>query len=179
MTNLFEDLNPGPNPPEEINVVIDIPRGQSNKYEYNEEEGYFELDRTLFSPMFYPFEYGFVPQTAAGDGDSLDVAVFTTFKTFPGCVIKVRPVGVLMMEDEDGTDNKIVAVPINDVDPRFQSVQDLEDIEEHERKELQLFFKDYKKLEKGKYDQVKVKGWKGKEEAKKLIQKAINDHKKN
>ncbi len=178
MNNLFKDLKPGPNPPEEINVVIDIPRGQSNKYEYNEEGGYFELDRTLFSPMFYPFEYGFVPRTAAGDGDSLDVAVLMTFSTFPGCVIKVRPVGVLMMEDEDGIDNKIVAVPVDKVDPRFQGIQNLEDIEDHTKKELQLFFEDYKKLEKGKYDQVKVKGWKDKEYAKELIEKAIEDHKK-
>src|SRR6056297_152603 len=177
MNNLFKNLKPGSNPPEEINVVVDIPRGQSNKYEYNEEGGYFELDRTLFSPMVYPFEYGFVPQTAAGDGDSLDVAVLMTFSTFPGCVIKARPVGVLMMEDEDGIDNKIIAVPIDKVDPRFQGIRNLEDLEEHTRKEIQLFFKDYKKLEKGKYDQVKIKGWEKKEKSNELINKAIEDHK--
>lgn len=176
MSNLFKDLTPGPNPPREINVVVEIPRGQNNKYEYDERQGYFELDRILFSPMFYPFEYGFVPRTAAEDGDSLDVVVLVTSKTFPGCVIKVRPVGVLMMKDEEGIDNKIIAVPTENVDPRFQATENLEDVEQHVKEEIQLFFKDYKKLERDKYEKVEVKGWDDKRRAQKLIDEAIEDY---
>ena len=178
MVNLFKDIPSGDNPPEKINVVIDIPQGGKNKFEYNEESGYFELDRTLHSPMFYPFEYGFIPQTASGDGDSLDVALLTTYPTFSGCLIKARPVGVLLMEDEKGLDNKIVAVPVDDVDPRFKDIKDIKDIESHLREEIKLFFTDYKKLEKGKHEHVKVKGWEGAETAKKMIEEGIASYKK-
>jgi inorganic pyrophosphatase len=176
MTNLFKDIPAGKNPPEEINVVIDIPKGGSNKYEYNEEEGYFELDRVLYSPFFYPFEYGFIPQTASEDGDSLDVILLTSFPTFPGCVIKARPIGLLLMKDEEGVDNKIVALPLEKVDPRFKEIQKIEDLSEHLKKEIEVFFADYKKLEKEKYKFVEVKGWGGKEKAKEIIKKAIEKY---
>jgi len=174
--NLFKDVPSGENVPENINVVIDVPKGANNKYEYNEEEGYFELDRTLYSPFFFPFEYGFIPQTASGDGDSLDVALLSSFPTFSGCVIKARPIGVLLMEDENGEDNKIVAVPERKVDPRFDKVENISDLEEHVKKEIELFFSDYKKLEKGKYEHVRIKGWEGVEKAKEMIKKGIEDY---
>lgn len=176
MTNLFKDIKAGENPPDQINVVVDIPKGSRNKYEYQEDEGYFKLDRTLYSPMFFPFEYGFIPQTMSEDGDSLDVVLLTTFTTFPGCVIQARPIGVLLMKDEEGIDNKIVAVPLEKVDPRFKEVQKLEDLGEHLKKEIEIFFADYKKLEKEKYKFVKIKGWQGIKEAKEVIKKAVEKY---
>jgi len=177
MINLFKDLQAGKKPPEEINVVIEIPKGNSNKYEYNEEKGYFELDRALYSPLFFPFEYGFIPQTASEDGDSLDVILLTSFPSFPGCLISARPIGVLLMRDEKGVDNKIVAVPQEKIDPRFKEIQEIEDIGSHLRQEIELFFADYKKLEKEKYKFVKILGWKDKDKAKQIIKKAIERYK--
>ncbi len=173
MVNLFKEISPGENPPHQINVVIDIPKGGRNKFEYNEEKGYFELDRVLYSPFFFPFEYGFIPQTASGDGDSLDVVLLTTHPTFSGCLVKARPIGVLLMKDEEGRDNKIVAVPAEKVDPRFKEIKSIEDLSEHLRKEIEVFLADYKKLEKEKYKHVKIEGWAGKEEAEKIIEKGV------
>lgn len=178
MENLFKEISPGENSPEDINVVVEVPRGNKNKYEYNEEHGFFELDRTLYSPFFFPFEYGFIPQTASGDGDSLDVVLLTSYPTFPGCLINARPIGVLLMEDEKGMDNKIIAVPDKKVDPRFKEVEDISDLREHKKKEIEIYFADYKKLETEKYEHVKVKGWAGRDEAKKIIEKGIEDYKK-
>jgi len=172
MTNLFKEIPAGDNLPEEINVVIDIPKGAKSKFEYNEEGGYFKLDRVLYSPLFFPFEYGFIPQTHSEDGDSLDVVLLATYPTFSGCVIKARPVGVLLMKDENGTDNKIIAVPVDKVDPRFKEIKDIDDVGQHLKKEIEVFFSDYKKLEKEKYKYVKVEGWRGKDEAIKVIEKA-------
>lgn len=178
MTNLFKELAVGENPPENINVVVEIPRGCPNKYEYNEKEGYFRLDRVNYSPLFYPCNYGFIPQTYSEGGDALDVLLLGTFPLFPGCVIKARPIGLLLMKDEDGLDNKIIAVPAEKVDPRFKEVQDIHDLGEHIRKEIKVFFEDYKKLEPEKYKYVKVGDFKGKEEAKQFIKEAIEKYKK-
>jgi inorganic pyrophosphatase len=173
MTNLFKDIPAGENPPEEINVVVDIPKGSNNKYEYNEEGGYFELDRTLFSPMYFPFEYGFIPRTKSGDGDSIDVVLIMSRPTFSGCLIKARPIGVLLMSDEKGIDNKIIAVPTKEVDPRFKEVKNIEDIGEHLKDEIELFFSDYKKLEKEKYKHVKIEKWENEQKAKEIINEAV------
>lgn len=172
--NLYTDISPGKNAPQEINVVIEIPSGGVNKIEYNEKEGYFELDRGLYSAVYYPYEYGFVPQTHGGDGDALDIILLSTHPTFSGCVIKARPIGFLVMEDEAGVDNKIIAVPVKEVDPRFEKIQSYEDLEEHIRKEMQQFLLDYKKLEDRK--NVKFGGWKSKEEAEKIILKAMQSY---
>lgn len=174
MINLYKDISPGDNPPEEINVMIDIPKGCSNKYEYKEEKGYFELDRVIYSPIFFPFEYGFIPQTSSEDGDGLDVVLLLTYPTFSGCLIKARPIGVLLMEDEKGIDHKIVAVPLEKIDPRFKNIKDIEDINEHLKKEIKVFFEDYKKLEKDKF--VKIKGWEKADKAKEIIEKAIKKY---
>lgn len=176
MVNLYKDLTPGKNPPKEINVVVDIPQGARNKYEYDEEGGYFKLDRTLFSPMYFPFEYGFIPQTVSEDGDSLDVVLIMSGPTFSGCVIQARPVGVLMMSDEEGVDNKIIAVPVEKVDPLLKEIKKIEDLGEHLKKEIELFFSDYKKLETEKYKFVKIKGWEGREKAEKIIKKAVDKY---
>ena len=178
MKDLYKEVPVGENPPQKINVVVDLPQGSPNKYEYDEDGGFFKLDRTLYSPMFYPFEYGFVPQTLSDDDDPLDAMVLTTYSTFPGCVISTRPIGVLYMKDEDGIDNKILTVPDEKVDPRFKEIKKVDDISNHQKKEIELFFSDYKKLEKGKYEHVEVKGWGNKKEAEKIIEKSIKQFKK-
>jgi len=177
MTNLFKDIPAGDNVPEKINVVVDIPKGQTNKYEYDEKGDYFKLDRVCYSSMINPYDYGFIPQTNSEDGDALDVLLLTTYPTFPGCVIKARPVGLLPMKDEAGIDNKIVAVPIEKVDPRFKETQDISDVSEHLKKEIKVYLEDYKKLEPGKYEHVKVGEFEGKEKALEIIKKAIEAYK--
>ena len=174
--NLYKDIQPGENTPEQINVVVDIPKGAANKYEYKEQGGYFELDRVNYSPLFYPCDYGFVPQTHSEDGDALDVLLLITYPTFSGCVVKARPIGVLLMEDEAGVDNKIVAVPIEKVDPRFKEIQDINDLSEHYRKEIQVYFEDAKKLEPEKYEHVKVDGFENKAKALEIIKTAIEKY---
>jgi len=174
--NLFKDIPSGDNPPEKINVIIENTKGEKNKFEYD-EEGFFKLDRTCYSPFALPFEYGFIPQTKSGDGDSLDIILLVTHSTFPGCLVKARPIGILQMEDEAGQDNKIIAVPDDKVDPRFKEIRDIKDVRQHLKDEIVVYFLDYKKLEKEKFEHVKVRGWKGVEEAKKAIQKAVDNYK--
>ena len=175
--NLYKDIAPGDVALEQINVVIDVPRGGNNKYEYSEDKGYFELDRVNYMPMFYPFDYGFVPQTHSEDGDALDVLLLTTYPTFPGCVIKARPIGMLLMRDEAGVDNKILAVPIEKIDPRFKEIRDIDDLGEHYKKEIMVYFEDYKKLEPQKYEHVKVEGFRNKQEAMEIIRVATEKYK--
>lgn len=177
MTNLFKDIPSGENPPEKINVIIENTKGEKNKFEYD-EQGFFKLDRTCYSPFAIPFEYGFVPQTESGDGDSLDVVLLVTHPTFAGCLVKARPIGLFSMMDEKGEDNKIVAVPDDKVDPRFKEIRDIKDLSQHLRDEIEVYFADYKKLEKEKYKYVKIKGFTGAEEAKKIIERAIRNYKK-
>lgn len=176
--NLYKDIPAGDNPPKEINVVVDIPKGSANKYEYDEEKGYFKLDRVIYSPLFYPFDYGFIPQTHSEDGDSLDVILLTTYPTFSGCLVKARPVGLLLMKDEAGVDNKIIAVPTEKVDPRFKEIQDINDIGEHYKKEIKVYLEDYKKLEPGKYEHVKIEGFQDKAKAMQIIEQAVKKYKK-
>lgn len=175
--DLYKDLPAGEKAPEEINVVVEIPYGSSNKYEYDEEKGYFKLDRILHSAMFFPYEYGFIPQTESKDGDPLDVMLLTTCPTFPGCVIKARPVGVIYMEDEEGIDNKIIAVPLHKVNPNFENIKDVSDLNEHTKDVIKVFLEDYKKLEKAKYKFVKVKNWDNRSQAIKIIKEAMEDYK--
>jgi inorganic pyrophosphatase len=155
----------GPNAPEQVNVVIEIPRGSTNKYELDVETGVMKLDRVLYSPLFYPFDYGFVPQTHYLDGDPLDVLVLLTHPTFPGCVIEAAPIGVLYMTDEKGPDEKILAVALKD--PRFGYRTRLDQLNEHTLKEVQHFFEVYKQLEE---KSVEIQGWKGREDAISLIE---------
>jgi inorganic pyrophosphatase len=159
---------------EEINVVVENVKGSSNKIEYDNEKGCFSLDRVLYSPVFWPFDYGFIPRTWHEDEDPVDVVLLTTYPTFPGCVVKARPIGVIIMEDEKGIDDKIVAVPVKD--PRFKNVKSINDLNEHLKKEIQDFFESYKKLEPGKF--VKFKEWQGLEKAKEIIEKAKEAYKK-
>jgi inorganic pyrophosphatase len=172
----LHDLKAGKNAPEEINVVIEIPKGSNIKYEIDDETGALFVDRKLFTAMFYPCNYGFVPQTKEKDGDPVDVLVLGNDAVVPTSVIRANPVGVLLTADEEGEDAKIVAVPVSKIDPTFAHVKDVNDVPEHLRNQIKHFFEHYKELEKGKY--VKVTGWEGKDSAKKKISEAMERYKK-
>lgn len=155
-----------------IDAFIEIPTGSQNKYEYDKERGAFTLDRVLFSPMHYPTEYGFLENTLALDGDPLDILVITSFPTFPGCIIEARVVGVLIMSDDKGQDEKLLAVPTTD--PRFKDVTSLEHIPEHKLKEIAHFFQVYKDLEDKK---TEIKGWENAEFAHTLYTECVERYK--
>lgn len=138
-----------------VDAFIEIPTGSQNKYEFDKELGVFRLDRVLYSPMHYPTEYGYLENTLAEDGDPLDILVLTSFPTFPGCVISSRVIGVLLMSDDKGPDEKLLAVPVDD--PRFDRVNSLEDVSPHILKEIEHFFQVYKDLEN---KETKIQGWK-------------------
>lgn len=152
----WRDLPTGPDVPNIVYAVIEIPKGGRNKFEYSKEFGTYVLDRVLRSPMHYPGEYGFIPRSYYDDHDPLDIIVLMEEKTFPGCIIEARPVGLLMMEDGGEKDDKILAVPATD--HRFDHIKNIEDVPEHTKTEVRHFFATYKDLEKGKT--VKVRGWK-------------------
>jgi inorganic pyrophosphatase len=168
----LESLKAGKKPPEEVNVVIEIPKGSNIKYELDEESGALFVDRKLFTAMYYPFNYGFIPQTREKDGDPVDVLVLGEAAVIPSAVMRANPIGMLVTSDEEGDDAKIVAVPISKIDPSFSGIHDIGDVPEHITDQIKHFFEHYKELEKGKF--VKVKGWQGKEEAKKLISEAMS-----
>lgn len=167
----IKNLPVGKNPPEEVNVYIEIPEGVSVKYELDKDSGFIFVDRFLFTEMNYPFNYGFIPNTLADDGDPVDVLVLSSKPVVPGVVIACRPIGMLEMEDEAGIDNKIVAVPMPKVDNKFKDYNDVTDIPQKTRDDLKYFFENYKKGEPGKW--VKIKDWKGKQEALEDIRKSI------
>lgn len=173
--NLYHEVPCGT--PDEFNVVIDLPKGSSNKVEYDEEGGYFKLDRVLHQPTFYPFDYGFIPQTHAGDGDATDVCLLLTHPTFTGCVVKARAIGMIKTADQDGDDAKIIAVPVSKVDPRFDEMKSIDDLPAHVQEEFLLYFKEYKKLEKKKYDKIQINGFGSLDEAKAEIAGAMEAYK--
>jgi len=172
--NLLHDIPIGEKAPDEVNMIVEIPKGSSNKYEYNNEKGYFELDRVLYSATYYPGDYGFIAQTWFEDDDPIDAIVLSTNPNVVGCVVKIRPVALMRMEDEKGIDDKIVGVPVKD--PRFAHIKDLKDIPEHVKKEITEFFETMKKLEPGKW--VKVKQWQSASEAKRILKKSEEIYKK-
>jgi inorganic pyrophosphatase len=152
-----------------INIFIENPKGTSNKYELDKESGRIMLDRALYSSVFWPFEYGFIENTLSEDGDPLDAVVLVNEPTFPGCVIPSKIIGMLNMEDESGIDYKIIAVPDDKIDPRFKHINSIDDLTDHQRKEIQEFFEIYKRLEPNKW--VKVTGLESKEKAEEIIEK--------
>lgn len=164
-------IGAGKNPPEEINVFIEIPQGVSVKYELDKDSGVIFVDRFLYTDMEYPFNYGFIPNTMSGDGDPADVLVLSSKPVVSGVVIPARPIGMLEMEDEAGIDNKIVAVAMPKVDPKFASYNDVSNIPSNIKEKIKYFFENYKKTEPGKW--VKIKDWKGKQEALTEIKRAI------
>jgi inorganic pyrophosphatase len=150
--------------PDELIAVVEIPRGSRNKYEIDEASGAIFLDRMLFTATRYPADYGFVLDTLAEDGDPLDVLVLVGEPTFPGCRIRVRPIGAFLMEDDGRPDHKVIAVPAGD--PRWRHLRDLHDLDEHLRRELQHFFEVYKDLEDHK---TAALGWTSASEAAAII----------
>ena len=170
--NIWHDISPGKNVPSTFNVIIEITKGSRNKFELDKETGLIKLDRVLFSPFYYPFDYGFVPQTYWEDGDPLDVMVLVHEPTIPGCLVEVRPVGMMEMIDGGESDTKILAVPVGD--PRFDHIKDVTDNGQHILKEIQHLFERYKDLQ-GKT--VEVKGWKSKKEAEKCILEGVKLYK--
>ena len=167
------DLVPiGDNPPYDVNVIIEIPLGGNPvKYEFDKKSGAIYVDRFLHTAMYYPTNYGFVPHTLSDDGDPIDAAVLGQLPVIPGCVIKCRPIGVLLMEDESGIDEKILCVPVDELHPYYGDVSSYRDIRPVLIEQIQHFFEHYKDLEHDKW--VKVQRWGETEEAMSLIREAI------
>src|SRR5215217_7803412 len=168
----IEAISVGDNPPDDVNVIIEVPiGGEPIKYEMNKAAGALFVDRFLYTPMRYPGNYGFVPHTLSDDGDPIDVLVANTRPLFPGSVINCRPVGVLVMEDNKGQDEKIVAVPSPHLTLRYASVTSYRGLQEITRQQIEHFFEHYKDLEPGKW--VKLLRWGGAEDAHRLIEEGI------
>lgn len=162
----------GKNPPEDVNVIIEVPvGGEPIKYEMDKEAGAMYVDRFLYTPMRYPGNYGFVPHTLCGDGDPIDVVVVNQRPVVPGAIMSCRPIGVLLMEDESGQDEKIIAVPGDKLTKRYAKVRDVSDLPQITVDQVKHFFEHYKDLEPGKW--VKITGVEGAEAAKKLISESI------
>ena len=162
----------GRDPPHDVNVIVEVPLGgQPIKYELDKEAGTLVVDRFLHTPMRYPGNYGFVPHTLSGDGDPIDVLCANTRALVPGCVINCRPIGVLMMEDESGLDEKIIAVPSPKLTLRYEKVRSYRDLPTITIEQIEHFFAHYKDLEPDKW--VKIIEWGDAEVAKRLIEEAI------
>ncbi len=169
---MLQKLTAGKNPPEEINVVIEIPSGSNIKYEIDEETLCLFVDRFLYTSMSYPFNYGFIPQTAGEDHDPLDVMVLSSLPVVPRSVLRAKPVGMLKMKDEEGIDTKVLAVPIPKIDPVFGAIEDIDQVPAIIKEKIEHFFQHYKELEKNKW--VKTAGWDSAEMAKEKIRQAID-----
>jgi inorganic pyrophosphatase len=162
--------------PDECAAIIEIPKGSNIKYEYDTKSGFIKVDRRLFTAMYYPCNYGFLPNTLEKDGDPVDVLVLGETPLAPLSLIRVIPVGVLQTEDEEGHDSKIVAVPTSKIDPSFSAIHDIENIPQYLKDQIKHFFEHYKELEKGKF--VKILGWEGKESAIEKITQGIESYEK-
>lgn len=168
--NLWHDVPRGDNIPEEVNCIVEIPKGSPNKYEIDKETGLIALDRANFSSAPYPFDYGFVPQTLWDDGDALDIIIPSTFPLATGILVRVRPVAVMEMIDDGESDYKVIAVPVDD--KRWDDIRNLADLNKHNVKEWVHFFETYKEL-KGKDNIVEIKDIKGKDAAIEAVKKSI------
>ena len=169
----IEAIAIGKSPPHDINVVIEVPLGgEPIKYEMDKAAGTLVVDRFLYTPMLYPGNYGFVPHTLSADGDPIDVLVCNTRAIFPGAVMNCRPIGVLVMEDDGGGDEKIIAVPSPKLTRRYDRIKSYTDLPEITMRQIEHFFAHYKDLEPGKW--VKIKHLGDVDEAKQLIVEAID-----
>jgi len=174
----LEAITIGDNPPEDLNVIIEVPiGGQPIKYEMHKDWGTLVVDRFLYTPMAYPGNYGFVPHTLSEDGDPIDVMVCNTRPLMPGCVINVRPIGVLVMEDNAGMDEKIISVPSPHLTRRYEKIRNFADLPEITLDQVAHFFEHYKDLEPGKW--VKIGDWQDADRAKVLINEAIEREKQH
>ena len=173
----FNNIPVGKDAPNDVFVAIEIPANHAPiKYEIEKEYDALMVDRFMATPMFYPANYGYIPQTLADDGDALDVLVVTPYPVAPGSVIRCRPIGVLNMTDEAGEDAKLVAVPHTKLTKMYDDVNDIEDLPQLLRDQIAHFFENYKDLEVGKW--VKVEGWDNAEAAKKAIVESIEAYNK-
>jgi inorganic pyrophosphatase len=166
--NLWHELPPGPDVPDVVYTIVEIPKGSRNKYEYHKQAGVLKLDRVLYSSLYYPGDYGLVPRTYYEDGDPLDILVMINEPTFPGCIIEARPIGLFRMMDRGKPDDKVLAVP--DGDPLYKDYHDLNDIPQHFLAEVAHFFSVYKDLE---GVRVEPGGWENATAAKKQVAHAI------
>jgi inorganic pyrophosphatase len=164
--NLWKEIEPGTK--EEMNVIVEIPKGSKNKYEVDKRTGLIALDRVMHTSQDYPFDYGFIPQSLWHDGDPLDVVLLTTYPLAPGILAKARPVAVMHMVDAGERDEKIIAVPVED--PRFDNVKDIKDMNPHTLKEIEHFFITYKKLQN---KEVSINGTEGKEAAEAAFEEGL------
>lgn len=171
----IDRIAPGTDPPRDINVIIEIPGGpaggQPVKYEIDKDTGALMVDRIVHVPMFYPNNYGFVPNTLHEDGDPIDVMVRTEVTLVPGSVIRCRLIGVLHMEDDGGVDDKLIALPLEHIDPFQSEIQTLDDLPKRHRERIWHFFENYKALESGKW--ARVTGWGDKAEAERMLMESI------
>lgn len=161
--------------PDKVTAVIEIPYGSNIKYEVEKESGAVVVDRVMHSAMYYPANYGFVNKTLSNDGDPADILVLTEYPMQAGSVVNCRLLGVLIMEDESGMDEKLLAVPVSKIDPTFAEIETIDDLPKHTLAKIKNFFETYKMLEPGKW--VKVKEYQGKEAAAKILQDAIDNYK--
>ena len=164
--NLLHDLTPGTK--DEINAIVEIPRGSKNKYEIDKETGVIKLDRPAQTAQDFPFDYGFIPQTHWDDGDAVDVIILTTFPLHPGILAPVRPIGLMNMIDDGDNDSKIIAVPVDD--PRWAEVQDITDLPKHTIREMEHFYSTYKNLQD---KEVSIEGFEGKDKAIEAFEKGV------
>lgn len=173
----------GDDVPNEVNMLVEAPKGSFNKYEYNTYTGLIKLDRVLYQFMPYPVEYGAIPQTWDEDEDMLDIMSLSSHPTFSGCLISIRPIGVMYFIDSGEIDDKIIGVPADDI--RFAHINDIKDLPAHSLDEIHFFFQYYKELQfkykgvkEGAKARIKIDGWKGKEDASRTIQEAVERYKK-
>ena len=167
--NIWKDIPSGDKPPELLNMVVEVIMGSRDKYEYDINWKVFVLDRIIPSSVVFPVDYGFVPQTWYDDNDPLDIMVLSFEPLEVGCVVKVRVIGALIIEDEEGKDPKILSVLVNDA--RFEGYKDISDVHPHQLREIQEFFETYKRLEPHKW--VKFKEWKNAKEAMQIVEYAV------
>lgn len=167
-------IGPGKQTPKIVNCQVEIPQGQSNKYEYDHQQGIIKLDRVLYGAVFYPTEYGFIPQTLSRDGDPLDIMVIATYPTFPGCFLSARVIASLHISDNQKDDNKVIGVINND--PRLDHIQNLDSLGNHFRREIENFWQSYAKLQPDK--KITVGDWADQSTTQKIITEAIKRFRK-
>jgi len=172
ITNPWHDVSFGSDAPKVVNGIIEIPKGNRAKYELDKESGMIKLDRVLFSSVYYPANYGFIPQTYCDDNDPLDILIISQVKIVPMCLVEAKVIGVMRMIDGGEADDKIIAVASGD--PSVSHINDINELPEHFISEMQSFFEDYKKLEK---KSVIVEQFQGRELALEIVNKAIADYK--
>jgi inorganic pyrophosphatase len=170
--NYLNNLESGKNPPSDIYAIIEIPKDSSIKYEVDDKTGLLFIDRKLHTAMTYPFNYGFIPKTKEEDGDPIDVLILSNDKYSPLSVVRSKPIGVLITEDEEGKDSKIIAVPDKKIDTSYSKLEEIDQIDSEILAKIKHFFEHYKELEKGKF--VKVIKWENKNQAEKIITEGIN-----